>query len=194
MIRHSASVALACALSLVDPFSSRAAEARGDALSANVTAGLTLEGAPVRFALLETRAEVTSHVTLAAGMAYVGAGGGYEELQFRALATGTITVRRWIIQNRHMFSLGSESAARYRNRLLVMRPGLFGHGGLSVRAFHELYVDLDRGRLIRNSLAFGVGTQLGNRLSAELYQVWVDNRDSPARDYVLVFVTWRIGS
>jgi len=190
MTRQHRCRAIACALMSVGR-SCLAADRVDRAVSVNATAGVTFVGEPARIALLETRAEATSHVTIAAALAYVEGVAGYHEMQLRLLATGTIEVERWVIENRHMISLSSESVERYRSRLRVMRPGLLGHPGLSARAFDEVFLDLDRGRLIRNNLALGVGAQI-KRCTAELYHVWVDNHDAPSSNFLLALVTVRI--
>jgi hypothetical protein len=161
--------------------------------SVNATAGVAFAGETARIALLEARVDMTSHFSTAAAVAYLGAEGGYREMQLRMVATASLAVRNWAFENRHLISLSSESVERYRMRLRAARQGLFGREHLSARAFDELFFDFDRRRLIRNNVAIGAGVQVTRALSGEIYHIWESNRVAPDDRYLLALVTLRFG-
>lgn len=160
----------------------------------NAIAGVTFEGEPARIGMIEARAAATPHVSLAAAVAYFEGAAGYDETQLRLNATFAGSFGAWTIENRHLLSLSTESVERYRCRVRIVRPNLLSHPRLSARAFDELFVDFDGTRVIRNNAALGVGLQLRSTLSAEVYHVWVDNRDAPNDTYMLAMLTVRLGS
>lgn len=157
-------------------------------MTINAVAAVTLPDDPVKFAMLEIRQQAFSNLAIAAAAAYLEGRRGYEETQLRLSAIWVHQGSSWTVENRHLLAL-SEEAERYRCRLRLIRP--LGRGSLSLRAFDELYVDLDQG-LVRNNLALGVGAQLGTTLTTELYQVWVNNRETSNDKYVLVLLTLRL--
>jgi hypothetical protein len=165
---------------------------RSNAVSISAIGGLTLPDDPVKVAMLEARAQVSSNVSTAVTLTYLEAAHGYHESQLRLSVTPGFNVGAWTIENRSMLLFSSQSFDRYRNRVRFIRPGFAGERSLSFRAFDEFYVDLDRGRFVRNNIALGFGMQIHSSLSAELYHVWVDNRGAASDNYVLATVTLRL--
>lgn len=160
-------------------------------VSVNATAGAAFAGESVNVALLEVRNDVSAHVALAVAAGYLDVGGGHDEGQLRLMAIGAWNIQGWAIDNRHMLSLSTEPAERYRIRARVVRPQLFGLSAISARAFDEVFIDLDGAGFIRNNVALGVGFELNRALLAELYRVWEGNRAAPDDRYVLGLVTVR---
>lgn len=158
----------------------------------NAIAGIAFAGETARLGLIETRSEITQHVALAAGLAYFEGAADYEEMQLRLSATGSGKFGSWIVDNRHLLSFSTESVERYRCRLRTIRPGLLGQPQLSVRAFDEVFFDFDRSRIVRNNVAVGIGVQLPGTVTAELYHVWVGNREARDETYMLAVLTFRI--
>lgn len=175
-----------CVLTLLPGAMCIAGDPRGVTYSDYVMAGIALDDPAAGLVALERRVAVSDHFTVSASLAYLHVRDTFEELQLRMIATGTVTRRDWTLEDRQLISVGEDSSARYRNRLRVMRAGLFARKHLSVRAFDELYVDLDSVAVLRNDLAFGIGVQLNGRCSAELYHVWVEGRQAFRTNYALV--------
>lgn len=73
-----------------------------------------------------------------------------------------------------------------------MRPNVLGQSQLSVRAFDEVFFDFDRSRIVRNNVALGLGVQLPGALTAEIYHVWMDNREAPDGTYMLALLSMKI--
>jgi hypothetical protein len=155
------------------------------------TAAATFDGVSADFGLLEARAGLGPHLSVAAGVAYLHVEPGFREIQLRTQATVSATLGRWLIEDRNMISLNDESADRYRNRLRISLPiaGDRSRQRFRLLAFDELFFDLQRGRIERNNLAAGFSASLGDRCRAELYQVWSDNRTAPDNRYVLAIVS-----
>lgn len=179
-------LALACVIILSK--TCLAEDLSSDTVTVSAVAGVTLPDDPVKFAMLEIRQQAFSNLSLAAAAAYLEGRSGYEEAQLRLSAIWVHQGDSWTVDNRHLLAL-SEDAQRYRCRLRLIRS--LGGKKLSLRAFDELYVDLDDG-LVRNNLALGVGAQMGSALTAELYHVWVDNHEERNDNYVLVLLTLRL--
>jgi hypothetical protein len=154
----------------------------------NAIAGVTLPDDPVKFAMLEIRKQAFSNLAFAAAATYLEGSNGYEEAQLRLSAVWAHQAESWTVENRHLLAV-SEDAQRYRCRLRLIRS--LGRSDLSLRAFDELYVDLDHG-LVRNNLALGIGAHLGSALTAELYHVWVGNHETSNDNYALVLLTLRL--
>ena len=163
----------------------------GRSTSVNATVGAAFDSDSIYVGLLEARTEVIEHLSLAAALAHLNAGGGRTEGQLRLMATGSWGVRQWAIENRHLVSFSTASVERYRIRVRAARSGLLGVGALSIRAFDEAFFDFDQSRLVRNNVALGAGLQLNPALTAELYRVWEGNRGLPDNRYVLALVTVR---
>jgi len=185
-VTHYSRLVLACVITLSRTCLSQ--DLPASAVTASAIAGATLPDDPLKFAMLEVRAQAFSHVSLAVAAAYLEGPRGYEEAQLRLSATWAYQGGPWTMENRHLLAIG-EAAERYRCRLRLIRS--VGQGSFSVRTFDELYVDLDHG-LVRNNLALGVGAKIGAAVTAELYHVWVDNHDARNDNYVLVFLTLRL--
>jgi hypothetical protein len=66
-------------------------------------------------------------------------------------------------------------------------PALGGHFRLSAHAYDEIY--LDRGGVVRNNLALGLGVSIGDSWRAELYHVWSDNRAVGDIRYIMAMVS-----
>lgn len=164
------------------------------ATSVNAVVGATYDGPSARIGLIEGRAATSRHWTIAPAVAYLEGTAGYHELQARLAAIGTFDRGPWTIDNRHMLSVSTESIQRYRARLRIARRGLLGLRALSARTFDELYFDFDRGRVIRNNVAAGLGLALNDAVTAEFYHVWVDNRGARDDSYVLALVSVRLGT
>lgn len=137
--------------------------------------------------MLELRKQTLPNLSLAAAVAYLDGRGGYEEAQLRLSAIWLYEGSSWTIENRHLLAV-SEQAERYRCRLRLVRS--LGQSGFSMRAFDELYVDLEHG-FVRSNLAIGVGAQLASAMTAEIYHVWVDNHENRDDNYVLALLTVR---
>jgi hypothetical protein len=161
----------------------------------SATVGVTFDNLPARIGLAEARFSPTPRTVVAAGIAYFETEPDYEELQLRVMAVGTFTTKKWALENRHMFSMSTESVERYRVRLRLARSGLFGQARLSFRTFDEMFFDFDQGRFFRNNVALGFGVQLCDHCTAEVYRVWVDERSGlrGGEDYTLAMFTVRIG-
>lgn len=155
------------------------------------TAGVTLGADTIRFGLIEARKDVLRHWNVGAALAYLDTDAGSDELQLRLTATATMTSGRWTLDWRQVVSVSSQDFTRFRSRIRVVRAGLLGRKEISLRAFDELFVDLEGTGVIRNNFAAGFGAQLQERCSAELYHVWVDNRVGRQADYALLLVTLR---
>jgi hypothetical protein len=160
----------------------------------NAIAGATFDGLSARIGILEARVPVSTHWTVAPALVYFEGEAGYHESQLRLSMTGAFEAGTWIIDNRHMLSMSTESVERYRARLRFARPGLLGESRLSARAFDEAFFDFDAGRLIRNNLAAGLGLTVDGTITAELYHVWVNNIGARDDTYVLALLTVRLGT
>jgi hypothetical protein len=158
-------------------------------LSATVAA--TEESATL--GMIETRFDVTNRWLLSVAGVYLDPGSAPDEAQLRLSAIGTLSAGRWAFENRHLFSFSSASVERYRLRVRAVCPGLFDKRELSVRAFDEVFFDFDGRRLFRNNFALGIGVQMSDALSGELYQVWELNRSRRDNAYVLALMTFRFG-
>jgi hypothetical protein len=153
------------------------------------TGAITFDGLSADFGLVEARAKLNPHLTVASGIAYLHVEPGYREVQLRATATASGDIGRWIVDDRNMVYASTASVRRYRNRLRVTLAGLGGHSRLSAHAFDELYFDLDRGRVVRNNIALGLGAVISDCCRAELYHVWSDNRGADDVRYMLAIVS-----
>jgi hypothetical protein len=167
------------------------AQARDSDVWAAATTGVTLGRDTIRFGLIEARTDVLRHWNAGAALAYLDTDAGSDELQLRLTAIGTTTVGRWSLDWRQMLSASSRDLTRFRSRVRVVRPGLLGQNAVSLRAFDELFVDLEGAGVIRNNFAAGVGLQVRERCSAELYHVWVDNRLGSQSDFSMLLLTLR---
>jgi hypothetical protein len=148
----------------------------------------------VTFGMLEARFDLTSRWLLSVAGAYLDPGPASDETQLRLSAVGALNAGGWSVENRHLFTLSSASIERYRMRVRAIRSGLFGNRSLSVRVFDEVYFDFDSRRLFRNNFALGVGMQVSDAVSGELYQVWEMNRSRQDDAYLLALITFRFGS
>jgi hypothetical protein len=162
---------------------------RGPTISATVAAAEE----SVRFGMLEARFDISNEWLVSMAAAYLDPGPAADEAQLRLSAIGTLSVGGWVVENRHLFSFSSASVERYRMRVRIARPGLFGKDTVSVRAFDEIFFDFDGRRLFRNNLACGLGVPLNGALSGELYHVWEINRSRGDNAYVLAMLTFRFG-
>ena len=167
------------------------AQAREGDAWLSTTAGVTLGTDAIRFALIEARKDVLRQWNVGATLAYLDSDTGSDELQLRLTATGMMMVRQWSLDWRQMLSVSSQDVTRFRSRLRVVRPGLLGREAISLRVFDEVFVDLEGAGVIRNNVAAGVGLQLHERCSAELYHVWVDNRVGRLSDFAMLLVSLR---
>jgi hypothetical protein len=155
------------------------------------TAGVTFGTDAVRVAIAEARSELFDHASVGAALVYLDSERGSDEFQLRLSATPGITMERWSVDWRQMLTASSQDVTRFRSRLRVVRPGLFGRESFSLRGFDELFVDLEGAGVIRNNVAVGIGVQLQEPFSAELYHVWVDNRVGRQSDYALLLISLR---
>lgn len=176
-----------CAVALVG---SGVCDAAND-VDVGVTAALT--DSSVRFGLLDVRIALSEHWAASLGVAYLDPAVAADEMQFRVSALGVWQLDEWSLDNRHLLSISSAALERYRSRVRIARSGVLGSQLLSVRAYDEIFVDLERSRLFRNNLAAGIGLQFTKTLNAEIYHVWEMNRSASDRDFVLVLVAWRFG-
>jgi hypothetical protein len=150
---------------------------------------VTFDGLSADFGLVEARARLSPVFTVAAGIAHLHPEQGYREAQVRASVTAQGTIGRFTIDDRHLIYASSESVRRYRNRLRLTMSALGGHPRLSAHAYDEIYLDLDRGGVVRNNLALGLGASIGDSWRAELYHVWSDNRAVGDIRYTMAIVS-----
>lgn len=167
------------------------ADAHDGGVAFTGTAGSTFGTDAVRVAMVEARADTFSHLSMGAALAYLDAERGSDELQLRLMLTPAFTRERWSIDWRQMLTVSSQDVTRFRSRLRVIRPGLLGREAISLRAFDELFVDLEGAGIVRNNFAAGFGVQFQNHCIAELYHVWVDNRVGRQSDYAMLLVSLR---
>jgi hypothetical protein len=190
--RSSTPFATACALLLVGGSWSIASRAEDVETSVAATAGAAYGDLVAQIALVEARTTLNPRLSVAAGLAYLHVEHGYREAQMRVHAITRMTIGRWVIDDRNMLSVSSESAERYRNRLRATFPALRGRSRLSAHAFNELFFDFDRGAFVRNNVALGLGAAIGDCCRVELYHVWSDNRGAPDTRFVLAIASMTI--
>jgi hypothetical protein len=159
-----------------------------------ISATLAAAEESVSLAMLEARFDGTSEWLLSVAGVFVDPGPAPDETQLRLSAIGTLSVGGWTYENRHLFSFSSASVERYRMRVRAVRPGLFDKRKLSARAFDEVFFDFDSRRLFRNNFALGIGVQMSDAWSGELYQVWETNRSRGDNAYILALMTVRFGA
>jgi hypothetical protein len=167
------------------------AVARHNDMAITGTAGVTFGTNAVRFAIAEARTDLFGRGTLGAALAYLDTERDSDELQLRLMVTPAFTSRGWSIDWRQMLTVSSQDVTRFRSRLRVARPGLLGREAISLRAFDELFVDLEGAGIVRNNIAAGIGVQLQDSCTAELYHVWVGNRVGRQADYAMLLISLR---
>ncbi|MEX2123405.1 MAG: DUF2490 domain-containing protein [Woeseia sp.] len=150
---------------------------------------VTFDGLSADFGLVEARAKLSPYFTVASGVAYLHLEHGYREVQVRASVTASAIIGRFTLEDRNLIYASSESVQRYRNRLRLTMPALGGHSRLSAHVYDEIYFDLDRGGVVRNNLALGLGASISDSWRAELYHVWSDNRAVGDIRYIMAMVS-----
>ncbi len=152
---------------------------------------MTLDDAESKVALLEARTTLGATMAIGGALALVEANDRFQEAQLRLHATIAVDPQEWTLESRNLISLGTQSPARYRSRLRVVTPDLSAKMKLSIRAFDELYVDLEHFQIIRNNVAAGFGLELGRRSTVEFYHVWSGESTGDSSNYVLAIFTLR---
>jgi hypothetical protein len=184
---------IACALLSLGDVSCGASEVSEVETSLVATAVIAFGRTSAELGTVEARARLRPNLSVASGLAYLRARGGYREVLLRLVATASTSVGRWRIDNRSMLSLSTESVERYRNRLRTTSPALGRRGRLNALASDEVYFDLDRDRIVRNNFALGVGATVGDGWRVELHHVWSDNRGAAETRYLMALATVRVG-
>jgi hypothetical protein len=180
---------IACVLLLHAAAWCAAAPAEQPRIAVAATAGAVFGESSAEFGLVEARATLRPRLAVAAAVAYLDAERGYSEWQLRASATLNAAIGRWIIDDRNMLYVSSESIERYRNRLRATLPNFLGRPRLTLHAFDEWHFDLERSRVVRNSVAIGAGSTVLDCCRIELSHVWSDDRGVREVRYWLVLAT-----
>jgi hypothetical protein len=161
----------------------------GEPLSVSATIAAAEDS--VLFGMIEARLAVSDHWAVGAAAAYLDPGSSDDEAQLRLSVIGAISLGEWNLENRHLFSLSSTSAERYRMRVRAVRPLSRVRSALSARIFDEVFFDLDQRRVLRNNVAAGFGVQFTQAMNVELYHIWEMNRAQRDGAYVLALLTYR---
>lgn len=155
------------------------------------TAGVLIAADTTRFALIEARKDVLPAWNVGTALAYLDTDAGRDELQLRLMSINTMTQGQWAFDWRQMLSVSSRDLTRFRSRIRAVRAGFLGREAVSLRAYDELFVDVEGAGVLRNNIAAGFGLRLQERCTAELYHVWVDNRVGHQSDFDLLLFTLR---
>lgn len=166
-----------------------AATAEQPRIAVAATAGAVFGDRAIEFGLVEARATIRPRLAVAAALAHLDAERGYSEWQLRASATLNATIGRWVIDDRNLLYVSSESAERYRNRLRATLPTFLGRPRLSLHAFDEWHFDFEQSRVLRNNLVIGAGRSVLDCCRVELSHVWSDDRGIREVRYWLVLAT-----
>lgn len=190
--RHKHSRALACGALVSAVTWCGPLDAEESKLAVAATAGAAFGRRSVEFALVEARAALRPHLSVASAIAYLSAENGYREWQLRAFATATLRVGPWVVDDRNMVYVSSESVERYRNRLRATFPAFLGRPRWNAHLFDELYFDFDRDQIVRNNVGTGFSVAISRCCRVELDHLWSDDRGTRETRYWLAHVTMTV--
>jgi hypothetical protein len=146
----------------------------------------------VHLEMLELRSPLSRHLGLGGALGRLSVDDSFDELQLRAQLTISGATGSWTFENRNLVTYGEHTDLRFRGRLRAIRGQLFDTKSLSLRAYDELYVDLEGSGWIRNVVALGLGWQPTPAITAELYHAWSQERRIADTHYLLLVLSFRI--